>query len=243
MADPREPTPTDETIEDEPEPRPSEDRAAGSGDETIEDEPEPGSPPAEDRAAGPGDETIEDEPVPDPPPSEDRAAGPGDDPSVRPVGEAQPQPVRGSEDLLWDGREPLHWRWVGLGLLVMAALHAALVFLVFPFLPAGAMALKIGLGTIPYLAGGLALGALNREPSLLDPLYAAALPAAALSFVVEILRVRASARGDMGATMSEVSWLSVLGPILGYVVLALLGAWIGERVRGRTGPSPKGPSG
>ncbi len=132
---------------------------------------------------------------------------------------------------LWGRDEPLLWRWVAVGFLVIAALHSALVFGLLPFLPASATGVRIGLGVIPYLVGGLLLGLFPKQRSLLQPLYAALVPASLFSFIVEVGRVRAAASGDMGVLMSQVQWASVLAPILGYVLVTLATTWAADWIR------------
>lgn len=149
----------------------------------------------------------------------------------------RPGDDQGLEDPLWGGTEPLLWRWVVLGLGVMVGLHALLVFGVLPMLPAGASGLRIGLGVIPYFLGGMLLGLLSRERSLLHPFYAALPSATVFAFLVEILRVRTDMVGNMGQIMAEVRWLTVLAPLLGYVLMALFATWIGEKIHWRRSTS------
>jgi hypothetical protein len=188
---------------------------------------------------GPGSDT----PPPVEPPeqpadiaSEEPAATPSSrlaaEPTAQPPAETA-TPVAGTDpgDPLWCDPEPLLVRWVVVGLLVMAGLHAVIVFGVMPLLPSGASGPGIGLGVIPYLVGGALVGALSRERSLLHPFYAAVPSAATFAFLVEVIRVRATVTGDMGRVMADIRWLAVLAPLLGYVLVAMLAAWIGERLR------------
>lgn len=146
-----------------------------------------------------------------------------------------------SEDLLWSREEPLHWRWVGVGMVGVIVLHASLFFLVFTWLPPSATGLKIGLGALPYLLAGALVGILSRQRSFLDMFYASLVPASVFSFAVEVLAVLASSPEDIGETMGRVRWLAVLAPLLGYVLVGLLGAWFGERIG--SGSSAGEPSG
>jgi hypothetical protein len=131
-------------------------------------------------------------------------------------------------------RETVRWRWAALGLVVIAALHSLVVVAV-----PGREVVSLGLGLIPYLVGGALLGALTRGRSMLDAFYGAAAPALAFPFVVELLRVHATEPPDVAQTMARVRWLVVLAPGLVYVLVALLGFWIGARL-GR--PRPAGPA-
>lgn len=139
--------------------------------------------------------------------------------------------LESGEDPLWGGGEPLLWRWVGFGLLVMGVLHAAIVIGLLPLFPVSSVALRVGLGVAPYLVGGFLLGFLPRRRSLLQPFYAAAPLAFLFSFVMEVGRVAATTTGDMGRVMAQVKWPYALAPVLLYVLLALAGARAGEWLR------------
>lgn len=135
------------------------------------------------------------------------------------------------DDSLWGGDEPLLWRWVGVGFLAMGGLHAAIVFGVLPLLSPSAMGIRVGLGVLPYLLGGLLLGFLPRQRSMLQPFYAAMPLAFLFSFIVEVGRVSVTTTGDMGRVMAQVKWVHVIAPIFVYVLVALAGAWLGQLLR------------
>lgn len=134
-------------------------------------------------------------------------------------------------------QETVSWSRVGLGLTVIAALHALFTFAVVSFAFSEQVMITISVGVIPYLAGGVMLGVLSRnsERSLLDPFYAAVGPALVFPFIIELIRVSATNPPDVAQTMTRVQWLAVLAPVLVYVLVALFGCWFGEQLSPRSG--------
>lgn len=133
--------------------------------------------------------------------------------------------------------ETVSWARVGLGLIVIAALHVLLTYIIYSIGLAQQPMLTISLGVIPYLAGGLLLGVRSRssEQSLLDPFYASVGAALVFPFGIELIRVSATNPPDVAQTMARVQWLAVLAPVMVYVLVALFGCWIGERLWPRRG--------
>lgn len=133
--------------------------------------------------------------------------------------------------------EQVSWSRVGLGLAVIAALHSLIAFITYSSTLYHQPMLTISLGVIPYVAGGLLLGGLSRrsERSLLDPFYSAVGPALILPFVIELMRVSTTNPPDVAQTMARVQWLAVLAPVMVYVLVALFGCWLGERLWPRKG--------
>ena len=129
-------------------------------------------------------------------------------------------------------QETFQWKWVLIGFLVIGGLHAAIVFGLFNLVFVDNMWVKLAICLVPYLAGGILIGALSPGKTFLEPFYASVLPALAFPFLVELQRVQALNPGDIGETMAAISWLAALAPILVYVMLSLFGAWIGEKIQG-----------
>lgn len=185
-----------------------------------------------------------------PPPSQgDGERAPGREPesepaAVLPAGAASPAPAEtpraGSAP--GDGFVPeaIRWRWAVLGFAMMAGLHALIVVVV-----PGRQAVAIALGLVPYLLGGAILGLLTRGRSMLEPFYGAVIPALVLPFVVELLRVEGTNPPDVAQAMARVQWIAALAPTLVYVLMALLGFWVGDRVLRwrRAAPAARPPDG
>lgn len=129
-------------------------------------------------------------------------------------------------------QETFQWKWVFIGLLVIGGAHALIVFVLFRFVFIDNVWLQMGIGAAPYLLGGALIGALSPGKTFLEPFYASVLPAIAFPMTVEMQRVLAMGLPDIGRTMAEVSWLNALAPILVYVILALFGSWVGEKIQG-----------
>jgi hypothetical protein len=148
---------------------------------------------------------------------------------ARPVSAAAPRTPVAPEGSARSGdgfeTETVRWRWAALGFAMMAGLHA-IVVLVVP----GREAIAIGLGLVPYLVGGVALGLLTRGRSMLDAFYGAVGPAMIFPFVVELIRVEGTRPPDVAQVMARMQWLAVLAPTLVYVLTALLGFWVGDQI-------------
>lgn len=129
-------------------------------------------------------------------------------------------------------QETFQWKWVLIGFLVIGGAHALVVFVLFRLVFIDNVWVQMAIGAAPYLIGGALIGALSPGKTFLEPFYASVLPAIALPMAVELQRVLALSLPDIGRTMAEVSWLNALAPILVYVILALFGSWVGEKIQG-----------
>lgn len=129
-------------------------------------------------------------------------------------------------------QETFSWKWVGISLLVIAGLHALLVFVVFQYILITNVWVQIAIGLVPYFCGGILIGALSPGKTFLEPLYASILPALVFPPIVEWYNVQAQRPADFSEALTFVSWPSALAPILVAILLALFGAWIGEKIQG-----------
>ncbi len=146
------------------------------------------------------------------------------------------EPLTGVDPFGWESDfviEEVRWRWVALGFGVIAGLHLLVVLLI-----AGGRtnpAVWITAGVIPYLVGGAILGVFSKGKTLLEPFYAAVVPAIVFPMIIELTRVQATRPSDISQTMVRMEWLVVLVPVLLYVLAALFTCWIVERAALRHG--------
>jgi len=129
-------------------------------------------------------------------------------------------------------QETFQWKWVFIGFLVIGGLHALIVFGLFHFVFIDNIWVKIAIGIIPYFGGGILIGVLSPGKTFLEPFYASVLPALVLPATIEYQRVSALRLDNIGEMMAQVNWLTAIAPALVYVVLALFGSWIGEKIQG-----------
>jgi hypothetical protein len=129
-------------------------------------------------------------------------------------------------------QETFQWRWVLISFLVIAGLHTILVLVVFQMVLIDNVFAQLGVGLIPYLVGGILIGWLSPGKTFLEPLYAAILPAVIFPPLVEWFNVQALRPANFSEALDSVNWPVALAPILVYIMLALFGAWVGEKIQG-----------
>lgn len=165
-----------------------------------------------------------------PEPEEDESRGKGEEQ----VGDAE-LPSQGcvGDPAAARAPTPPNLRRVALAVVVISVLHGALVFLVFPLLSSGDMALKVILGLIPYVLGGVILKQISSKTSSLDLFYGAVGPASCFPLTVELQRVAATNPANVAEAMERTQWLAVLIPVLGSVLVTLFGGWLSEKIPSR----------
>jgi hypothetical protein len=125
----------------------------------------------------------------------------------------------------------VNWRWVTLGFVAISGLHALIVFGLFELFPLEDVWPKLAIGAVPYLVGGLVIGARLGGEAVLEPFYASAVPAVIFPFVMEVQRILSMDIHDVAQVMGRLGWVAALGPVLVYVLLTLFGSWLAARIR------------
>ncbi len=126
--------------------------------------------------------------------------------------------------------EQFRWRWVVLGFFVITVVHGLILFVLLPALAPLQSVAAIAIGVMPYIVGGGLLGYLSDDETLLEPFYAALVPAFVFPFIVELQRALATNPNDIAQTMARMQWVSVFAPVLVYVMVALLACWVAEKI-------------